>query len=368
MVDFSVPNLCGASAEFNKLMSQFGDVKKLLFDNLEADASDLAELLGIDMDVLDVDLRSLVSVLQTIKALNLQSEITALLGMSPASSAYINKLADIAGKFGTGLSAGGYSLDSLISGALSDLSLGLDLCGNVPNFELPTGAAAAVEKAKAVLQATTEPEKETKSIATVSLNSAVSIAKTAAAAKAALYASSPSSSEGGLSGAFKTATKTEEVTYSTGPQKVVTHKNAVTSGKRKNYSSKGLAERTAKMSEEFDSAVGTLSHEPTGFSSVIAFSPDYPSPDFSFFTNKNAGKVGQTIDHISVSNKKWVQKRRTWGHHKGKRYRDFMLFYDTNGKEIKIVDANGTLVGTITKLEVNYSYLSNYDPRYKVEA
>ena len=39
-----------------------------------------------------------------------------------------------------------------------------------------------------------------------------------------------------------------------------------------------------------------------------------------------------------------------------------------NGKEIKIVDANGTLVGTITKLEVNYSYLSNYDPRYKVEA
>ena len=175
MVDFSTPNLCGASPEFNKLMSQFNDIKKLLFDNLEADAGDLATLLDVDMDVLDVDLRSLVTALKTLKALNLQSEITSLVGMSAGSAAYVNKVADLSSKFGTGLSAGGYSLDSLISGAVSDLAAGLDLCANVPNFELPTGATDAVERAKVVLQPTTEPEKETKVSknfsATVELNS-----------------------------------------------------------------------------------------------------------------------------------------------------------------------------------------------------
>lgn len=360
MVDFSTPNLCGASPEFNKLMSQFNDIKKLLFDNLEADAGDLATLLDVDMDVLDVDLRSLVTALKTLKALNLQSEITALLGMSPASSAYINKLADIAGKFGTGLSAGGYSLDSLVSGAVSDLASGLDLCGNVPNFELPTGAAAAVEKAKAVLQATTEPEKETKSIATVSLNSAVSIAKTAAAAKAALYASSPSSSEGGLSGAFKTATKTEAITFATGAVDAVTYKNAVTVGTldqaksqkvpqtRSNYSSKGLVERKGKMKESFDSAEGTLTHQPTSVGNVWAVSPDYPSP-----TSKYAGIHREEVNNIIVA--KYLTQRR------------YKKFFESNGKNIKIIDRDGNAVGGITKMEVNYSYLSNYDPRFKVE-
>ena len=191
MVDFSGVNLCGANADFNKLMSQVDNIKKTLLGNIEAEAADIVAELGVDLNVLGVDLRVLVAKLATIKPANLQSEITSLIGMSAGSSSYVNKLADIAGKFGTGLSAGGYSLDSLVSGAVSDLAAGLDLCANVPNFELPVGATDAVEKAKAALQPTTGPEKETKSVATVSLNSAVSAAKTAAAAKASLYASTP---------------------------------------------------------------------------------------------------------------------------------------------------------------------------------
>ena len=108
--------------------------------------------LDIDMDVLDVNLRLLVAKLPSIGSIiNLQSEITSLVGMSAGSAAYVNKVADLASKFGTGLSAGGYSLDSLISGAVSDLAAGLDLCANVPNFELPVGATEAEEKAKEIL-------------------------------------------------------------------------------------------------------------------------------------------------------------------------------------------------------------------------
>ena len=284
--------------------------------------------------------------------------------MSAGSSAYLNKLADIAGKFGTGLSAGGYSLDSLISGALSDISLGLDLCANVPNFELPVGATDAVEKAKAALQPTIEPEKETKISktfpATVSLNSAVSAAKTAAAAKASLYASTPSSSEGGLSGAFKTATKTEAITFATGAVDAVTYKNAVTVGTldqaksqkvpqtRSNYSSKGLVERKGKMKESFDSAEGTLTHQPTSVGNVWAVSPDYPSP-----TSKYAGIHREEVNNIIVA--KYLTQRR------------YKKFFESNGKNIKIIDRDGNAVGGITKMEVNYSYLSNYDPRFKVE-
>lgn len=458
MVDFTTPNLCGASLDFNKLMSQFDDVKKLLSDNLEAEASALAELLDVDLNVLDVDLRSMVTTLQSIKALNLQSEITSLVGMSAGSSTYVNKLADIAGKFGTGLSAGGYSLDSLVSGAVSDLAAGLDLCANVPNFELPVGATEAEEKAKVALQPTTEPEKETKVSknfpATVELNPAVSEAKTAAADKVSSYEATPSEEEGKVSGAFKTATKTEEVTYSTGSQKVVTPKNAVTTSvetittentsgsisdsttsqetsttrttinesggeetlrvseepnkvkkqeikqKRKNVAAapskkeKGkIADQSGKMKEGW--------HEPS-FKNWKATMPDgkVAGPPKRTVPFDNANYVELKYDPIKITNVRAStgrEGRNKWGLPAG-----YMLpgispyddradaktradmasgkwgkqakvhantYYKVNGKQVSIYDGDNLLqMGTgIVHIQVSYTYLSNYDPRYKVE-
>ena len=37
MVDFTTPNLCGASPEFNKLVSQFDSIKESLKGKLEAE-------------------------------------------------------------------------------------------------------------------------------------------------------------------------------------------------------------------------------------------------------------------------------------------------------------------------------------------
>ena len=432
MVDFSVPNLCGANTELNKLMSQYDDIKKLLFDKLEEAASDLADALGVDTDVLDVDLKKLVPKLPALPATNLQSEITSLLAMSPTSPGYVNKLADIASKFGTGLSAGGYNLDSLISGAVSDLASGLDLCGNVPNFELPAGASQAVEKAKAALQPTIESEAEILSVALLDLNPAVSEAKAAVAAKIALFEAEPSTSDGVLSGAFKTVTKTEPITFASGIVKAVTFRNAIStfvetnvaenlagaitststltqtstprsainqSGGmpglmggfagggvrvedlrepdepnkvvqqtiktlRSNFTTAGFADQTEQMKEQIDSSKGELTHQPVRITSVVAYGPEWPTPP-----NPNSGKTGRRAEHISNASSLMSFGMSSGFAGSGQRTSPTSTewFYDLNGKTISMVDHNGNALGNITKIKVGYSYLSNYDPRYKVE-
>ena len=418
MVDFSGVNLCGANADFNKLMSQVDNIKKTLLGNIEAEAADIVAELGVDLNVLGVDLRVLVAKLATIKPANLQAEITSLLAMSPVSAPYISKLADITGKFGVSLSANGYDLDSLIQGASSDLLSGLDLCANIPNFELPANATDAVEKAKAALQPTTVPEKEIKSVAKVELNSAVSEAKTAAAAKVASYAAAPSEEEGKVSGAFKTSSKTEKVTYPSGTVETVTHKNAVSSTvetrtaenksgaisvtstsketsttrttinesgveeevldeaaptnavtkqeiktSRSNYVSAlkeaGFADRTVIMIEEFYSSSFLLSHTPVNITTIWAYSPNHPPPPSRF-----AGKFG-----------KFVPARWTTPFGTPEPFEedaaDFGVkgnwYYQSLGEYVEIVDSNGFDIEDITKVKICYKYHSNYDPRWDVE-
>jgi len=354
MVDFSAPNLCGANSEFNKLMSKFDDIKKLLSDNIEAAAGDLAAALDIDMDVLDVNLRLLVAKLPSIGSIiNLQSEITSLLEMSPTSTAYIDKVADLADKFGISLSANGFSLDSLISGAASDLAAGLDLCGNVPNFELPANASEAVQKAKSVLQAVTAPEKEIKSIAKVQLNSAIAATQTVMLAKVASFTITPSTAEGVISGIFKTATKTNVISYPAGiTVNAITLKNIISTTKtlRANYAPEGFTDQTENFIEEFDSGTGTLTETPVRIASVRAYSSGYPPPP-SEYAGKKAVWV-EPFDHFGESDT--IYSGEEW-------------FYDLKGKNITIVDHTGNAIGNISKLKVNYHYLSNYDPRWVAE-
>ena len=150
MVDFAAPNLCGANPDFNKLMSQFDIIKAEIASGLDIDASTLAGKLNTALTQLETDLRAMVSALPTLPAVNFQSEVTSLATLPIGSQAYINKLATITSQFGDALP----DISTAISKALDTVTAGGDVCGDLPNLELPSGATEAIEKAKNTLQAT----------------------------------------------------------------------------------------------------------------------------------------------------------------------------------------------------------------------
>jgi len=174
MVDFTTPDLPGASAVYNKIASKVDAVEKSVMGKLESTASDLKAALEPDLLDLKTKTQGMIPELSTLPTLNLQSEISALSGLSAGSDAYAAKLATLATSFGSSISAGGYSLDSIVSagasalsGAASALAAGTSavsassaLSAAIPNFELPAGATEAVELAKAALQPDVDVVKE----------------------------------------------------------------------------------------------------------------------------------------------------------------------------------------------------------------
>ena len=178
MVDFTTPDLPGASEVYNKIASKVAEVEKNVMDNLEATASDLKAKLEPDLLDLKAKTQGMIPELPTAPSLNLQSEITALSSLTAGSDAHIAKLAAIGSSFGSAITAGGYSLDSITtagasalkeaasiaSGGLPSLTGGLptpsSLAAAIPNMELPPGATEAIEVAKAALQPTVDVLKE----------------------------------------------------------------------------------------------------------------------------------------------------------------------------------------------------------------
>ena len=94
--------------------------------------------------------KAMIPELPSFPALNLQAEITSLVALAPASGAYAAKLASITTSFGSAISTGGYSLDSIVSDGASALKGATgSLAAAIPNMELPVGATEAIELAKA---------------------------------------------------------------------------------------------------------------------------------------------------------------------------------------------------------------------------
>ena len=149
MVDFAIPNLCGASLDFNKLASQFDSLKNILSDNLETDPASLASLLSTSLIDLELNLREMIPKIPTTSTVNFQAEVTSLAGLVPGSTVYLNKLELIKSQFGSVLP----DIDSLITSALAATLLGGDVCSTLPNLELPSGSVDALEKAQNSLQA-----------------------------------------------------------------------------------------------------------------------------------------------------------------------------------------------------------------------
>ena len=161
MADFKVPNLCGASPEFNAIQTKFESMITSALDGLEVDASTLKATLDTDVTALVSDLKAMIPELPALPEVNLQGQLTSLSGMAVGSGAHNTLLADITSKFGSALTAGGFSLDKLVSDAASAIAGGTNLCSAVPNFTVPAAGGEAVQKAVAVLQPAVDalPEK-----------------------------------------------------------------------------------------------------------------------------------------------------------------------------------------------------------------
>ena len=135
MVDFTTPNLCGASEQFNKLAGQFSSIKDSLQGQLEGEIDSLKSELTSSLSVLEADIKGLIPELPDIPDISLISEVQNLLALPAGSLASLNALTSLTSQFGAGLAAAGQDLDSLISSASSALSGGIDLCGGtIPNF------------------------------------------------------------------------------------------------------------------------------------------------------------------------------------------------------------------------------------------
>ncbi len=174
MVDFKTPSLPGANEIYNHIAKKAEEIDTTAIANKAADASAVVSKHKTDLTDLKAKTKDLMPELPSLPSLNLQSELSSLSSLAPTGAAYAEKLSSITSKFGSGLSAGGYNIDSVvsdassaISGATSALAAGTSsvspasaLSAKVPNFELPPGATEAVEKAKASLLASAQPLKE----------------------------------------------------------------------------------------------------------------------------------------------------------------------------------------------------------------
>ena len=154
MVDFTTPNLCGASEQFNKLASQFDSIKDTLQGSLEAEIDTLNSTLTSSLNVLSNDMKGLIPELPSIPDVSLVSEIQNLISLPVGSPASLISLANIESKFRDSLNEVGFSLESIVSDAREALSGGIDLCGGgIPNFVIaqngePTQTADSVGMAE----------------------------------------------------------------------------------------------------------------------------------------------------------------------------------------------------------------------------
>ena len=182
MADFKVPNLCGASPEFNAIQNKFESMITNAVGGLELDAGALTITLGGDVNALVVDLKVMIPELPALPDVNLQAELTSLSEMDVGSLQHTALLAEIKTKFGSELTAGGFSLETLVGVAALALAGGESLCSSVPNFTVPAAGGDAVQKAVGVKQAAADalPEKPSVLVENANLTAAKTALETEA--------------------------------------------------------------------------------------------------------------------------------------------------------------------------------------------
>ena len=155
MVDFKIPNLCGASPELNDVLSKLADAKADAKAKLDEAASTAAAAFGEAQNELAGLKDKLQSIeIPTLPKLNLQAEIAGLASQIPGTPAFLSALAKIKLEFEDDIKSAGLELDSLVSNATKAILGGGDICALVPNLEKDAGSTEpAVQKPIAPKQA-----------------------------------------------------------------------------------------------------------------------------------------------------------------------------------------------------------------------
>ena len=142
----------GRNQKLLELQTKFETLMKSAKDGLEVDASAIAATASTDITSAISELRTLTPKLPELPSVNLQAQLSGLSGLAAGLPQHTQALADITTKFGSALTAGGFSLDTLVSSASSAIGAGTSLSASIPNFELPS-VGDPFQKAIEVLQA-----------------------------------------------------------------------------------------------------------------------------------------------------------------------------------------------------------------------
>jgi hypothetical protein len=179
MVDFSIPNICGASPELNDVLSKLADAKADAKAKLDEAASTAAAAFGEAQNELAGLKDKLQSIeIPTLPKLNLQAEIAGLASQIPGTPSFLSALAKMKIEFGDDIKSAGLELDSLVSDATKAILGGGDICALVPNLEKDAGSnEPAVQKPIAPKQAAVPAVTEAASVSNDNANVAVTVAE-----------------------------------------------------------------------------------------------------------------------------------------------------------------------------------------------
>ena len=359
-------------------------------DGLEVDASTLKSTLDTDVTSLVSDLKALVPELPALPDVNLQGQLTSLAGLAAGSGLYNTLLAGVSSKFGSGLTAGGFSLDSLVSDAAAAITGGTDLCSAVPNFNVPAAGGDAVQKAIEVLQPEVDSLSEEPSVQLANANFT--------AEKAAVEETFASYEEIGEEvpaediGPYRVAEETTKVAVSDNQGSVTTIE--ATTPKNSVGASTTVTKETVKSSksqttitsggEVTERSRSNVAKEGKGFTRrTISITQDITEDDFDF-SDKFPYNYEIRLKHIPLK----IRRARGWNDSLKKKFKWVNIYPPTNpiiqaqasrgkiltdtwelkGKTLIVTDLRGAGYGPHPKSElyfrVTYSYLDNYDPNY----
>ena len=389
MADFKVPNLCGASPEFNAIQTKFESMITSALDGLETEASSLKSTLDTDVTSLVGDIKAIIPELPALPDINLQAELTSLTGLDIGSGEHNALLADITSKFGNALTTGGFSLDSLVSDAASLLGGGGSLCSGVPNFTVPAAGGDAVQKAVGVKQAIADAEEEKVSVLVENDNLTSAKADVETEVKEWVNPD-PTTVPTEDTGRFRPAEKTTEIVVAdkegsativkastpkdlvsettttsgdtTRTETITTSGGTVTERKRKNVASAGITTQTVSITEYFT------------------------EDDVSFGVFDEIALKYVPLEILAVQGRDEKREpRAVWRRlhtaetmrELGVRWADRFDIYELDGYNITIHDdlydyermseekANKRHGGIRYIYKVRYRYLENYDPNFK---
>ena len=256
MVDFSNPNICGASPELNSVLEKLSAAKADAISKLDEVASTAAAAFGEAQN----ELAGLKDKLQTIEIptlpkLNLQAEIASLTSQIPGTPSFLSALAKIKTEFEDDIKSAGLELDTLVSDATKAILGGGDVCAIIPNLEKEAGSTEpAVQKPIAPKQASVPAV--TEALSEVNQNSEIESNITVIKEKIKSYnvSNTPPTED---TGAFKVADEKDVKTISTvGGKKI----NVICHGSSKNVSTNaGFSHRrSAGVPDNYDPDIRPL--------------------------------------------------------------------------------------------------------------